>query len=254
MPRCHSMKQACTLWSTTVQDEPSSQTWCWREVKLHLQPAVLHCLHGYTVTSGLLGEEGAVQAVTLDLPTCLALCTCAAFVTSEPLAASASGLPGHHLAQATAPGSLPGTAEPDQSGSLALPRQLASEEAVSSAGASQEQRQAATQNALLDLPSFADCVAWPGAIPVKQVAALIDLQQLAKLQAASHTDHQAELCRLHLHLAQVCHAWYADEVLISLSHHPSGNIRDAQQGLQGPWCMQLVIACSQDTDFNANPE
>ncbi|KAL6749369.1 hypothetical protein V8C86DRAFT_2850093 [Haematococcus lacustris] len=321
-----------------VQDEPSSPTWCWREVKLQLQPAVLHCLHGYTVTSGLLGEEGAVQAVTLDLPTCLALCSCAAFVTSEPLAASAQGLPGHHLAQATAPGSLPGTAEPDQSGSLALPRQLASEEAggqdssqltratletgilqlppqvtlaltcvlkqlrdfaltlqneksgmaasttaaaagssgrsalhqqlqalgwahaltltlpVSPAGASQEQRQAATQNALLDLPSFADCVAWPGAIPVKQVAALIDLQQLAKLQAASHTDHQAELCRLHLHLAQVCHAWYADEVLISLSHHPSGNIRDAQQGLQGPWCMQLVIACSQDTEFNARPE
>ncbi|GFH13923.1 hypothetical protein HaLaN_09890, partial [Haematococcus lacustris] len=268
-----------------VQDEPSSPTWCWREVKLQLQPAVLQCLHAYTLTSGSPGEDGAVQAHTLDLPTCLALCTCAAFVTSEPLAASASGLPGNHLAQATAPGSLPGTAEPDQSGSLALPRQFAFEEAggqdssqltqathqtgilqlppqitlaltcvlqqlrdfaltlqneksgmsasttaaaaggtgnsalhqqlhalgwahaltlpASPAGASQEQHQAATQNALLDLPSFADCVAWPGPIPVKQVAALIDLQQLAKLQAASHTDHQAELSRLHLRLAQL---------------------------------------------------
>ncbi|GFH13085.1 hypothetical protein HaLaN_08894, partial [Haematococcus lacustris] len=325
-----------------VQDEPSSPTWCWREVKLQLQPAVLQCLHGltlpYTVTSGAPGEDGAVQSATLDLPTCLALCTCAAFLTSEPLAASAPGLPGNHLAQATAPGSLPSTEVADQSGSLTLPRQLASEEAgggdsspltqatlqtgilqlppqvtlaltcalqqlrdfaltphtkktdiaagttdagsaghsalhqqlqalgwahaltltlpASPAGASKEQHQAATQDVPLDLPSSAGCVAWPGPIPGKQLAAVLDLQQLAKLQAASHKDYQAELFRLHLRLGEVCHAWCAGEALISLPHQPSGLQwdDDAQQAPPGPWCMQLVIACSQDKAFSDSPQ
>ncbi|KAJ9526375.1 hypothetical protein QJQ45_009845 [Haematococcus lacustris] len=270
-----------------VQAEPSNLAWCWHEVKLQLQLAVLHCLHGltlpYTVTSEPPGEDGAVQAYTLDLPTCLALCTCAAFVSSKPLsqpavpsAAPATTLLAKLLAHAIAPGSLANTAEEDQSGSLVLldspllaaaifqssilqllPRvTLALRHALqqlrdfaltphdmehydmtasttaaadgtghsalhqqlqalgwahaltltlpaSPAGGSLEQHQAATQDVLLDPPSSAGCVAWPGPIPGKQLAAVLDLQQLAKLQAASNTDQQAELFQLHLRLTQL---------------------------------------------------
>ncbi|GFH19777.1 hypothetical protein HaLaN_16788, partial [Haematococcus lacustris] len=327
-----------------VQDEPSSPAWCWREVKLQLQLVVLQCLHGltlpYTIVIGSPGEDGAVQAATLDLPTCLALCTCAAFVTSEPPAATASSLPGRHLTRATAPSSLPCTEVADQSGSLTLPRQLASEEAggrdsspltqathqhgilqlplqvtmaltcalqqlrdsaltphdmmhydisvsttaaagstghsalnqqlqalgwahaltltlpASPAGASQEKHQAAIQDVPLGLPSSASCVAWPGPIPGKQLAAVLDLQQLAKLQAASNIDHQAELFQLHLRLARVCHAWYAgdDPPQPSGLQEPMPSRPVAQQVPPGPWCMQLAAACSQDSAFSASPQ
>ncbi|KAL6758514.1 hypothetical protein V8C86DRAFT_1468137 [Haematococcus lacustris] len=127
---------------------------------------------------------------------------------------------------------------------------------ASPAGASQEQHKAATQDVPFDLPSRASCVAWPGPIPGKQLAAVLDLQQLAKLQAASHTDHQAELFQLHLRLAQVCHAWYAGDVSPQPSglQEPTPSRPVAQQGPPGPWCMQLAAACSQDTAFSASPQ
>ncbi|GFH09729.1 hypothetical protein HaLaN_04924 [Haematococcus lacustris] len=264
-----------------VQDEPSNPAWCWHEVKLQLQLVVLQCLHGltlpYTTTSGEPGEDGAVKAHTLDLPTCLALCTCAAFVTSAAPAAppspdtlSQSGilqLPPqvtlalrHALQQLSDFALTPhnenpdiaasATAAADSTGHSALHQQLHAlgwAQALtltlpaSPAGGSQEKHQAATQNVPLDPPSSAGYVTWPGPIPGKQLAAVLDLRQLAELQAATNADQQAELFRLHQRLAQVCHAWYAGDAR-HLQHQPSGQQRadDGQQVPPGPWCMQLA--------------
>ncbi|KAJ9511459.1 hypothetical protein QJQ45_029878 [Haematococcus lacustris] len=218
-----------------VQDEPFNPAWCWHEVKLQLQLVVLQCLQGltlpYTIVSGAPGEHGSAQAATLDLPTCLALCTCAAFVTSKPSSQSGvlqlpprATLALHHALQQLRDFALtPHNENSDVAASITAAAGSAGHSAVhkqlqafgwahaltltlpaNPACASQEQHQAATQDVLLHLPSSAGCVAWPGPIPGKQLAAVLDLQQLAKLQAASNTDHQAELFRLHLRLAQVC--------------------------------------------------
>ncbi|GFH14880.1 hypothetical protein HaLaN_11012 [Haematococcus lacustris] len=241
-----------------VHNEPSSPAWTWREVKLQLQPVVLGCLHGltlpYTVTCGAPGEDGAVQAATLDLPTCMALCTCAAFATSgapvqtggrdsSPLPQATLQQPGilqpppqvilpltcalqqlrdfaltPHIEKADMAAST--TAAAGSTGHSALHQQLQAlgwahaltlTLPANPAGASQGHHQAATPDVPLGLPSSAGCVAWPGPIPGKQLAAVLDLQQLAKLHAASHTDHQAELLQLHQRLARICHAWYADD-------------------------------------------